>query len=734
MKASKLIVLFCIFGLLLITPAAAEERVVNGGFTNGLNGWSVEEFGSTSDGYGYVQGGSGYASFSLLTSDALTSPYADISQTVDLTDVDTIYFDTYGVVLEGSVSDRVLYVYVGGITKSYTISQLGTSGWTTQSIDVSGLSGNQNLRFSTSLGGDYYGSTRGVGIRIADVSAYAEKLTLDFTAYPTSGNPPLDVQFSISGQNIQNVVWDFGDGTTSTVPNPTHTYQSSSTPYTVSVTGYSASGKSITTTKQNYITASPQSLTWNKSTYTAGDIAQITWSLRNPDFNTYTYTLQVLPSDSQGNIAGSSSVITPITISQASGSTTIDTTGYSGYYTAAIFQSGSNIPLVIGTANIFTVATLPINLAVNGETYTENTTVTLSKDGSIVQTATTSTGQTQFTTTTGTYLISATTTGYATQTATVNLLSSTTITVDFVTGSSQGGTPSGSGSSYASTFITFRALDETTGVPLSGVSIHAIGLQATSPLDWIGQLFGLQWGEEILDTEVKGNTDSYGAITFPMFLSVQYTITATYGETEKVLIMTPSSLQSEYIIEIPHYKKPDATAEQAVLTAVQTTNDGNLTISYNDTSLTTTTITAQIYQKFTYDDNYTLLQTIPAVGNVETINYEFTDYKGTDIKIVITAETGKYGTIERTYYHTYPGMMVDLGLPDEVYAWICVLTAILIAGIATYLQAPLVAFAIVFIEWVYYFLGWANFFGAAFPFALILATLLSIGFYMASRR
>ena len=340
----------------------------------------------------------------------------------------------------------------------------------------------------------------------------------------------------------------------------------------------------------------------------------------------------------------------------------------------------------------------------------------------------------QFTIPTGSYVVSATTTGYVTQTATVNLLQNTAITIDFVTGSSEGTTPSGSGSSYASTFITFRTLDEITGVPICCVAVSAIGVKSTSPVDWIANLFGAQWGEQILDTKVEGVTDSYGAITFPMFLGVRYTITAEYNGETKTLVMTPSSLQSEYIIEIPRYQEPETPTNEAVQTIVTATNEGLLTINYTDSSTTTQSLTVQIYQKYTYDDNYTLIQTIPAVGSTYKTEYQLEEYSGTDIKIIITANTAKYGEVVRTYYHTFAGMMVDLGLPQEVYQWICILTAILIAGIATYLQAPAVCFAIVFIEWLYWFLGWANAFGPAFPFALIFATIASVIFYMAARR
>ena len=575
--------------------------------------------------------------------------------------------------------------------------------------------------------------TPGVGSTGEVVLGTITVVSLDFSAYPTSGDPPLVVQFTADGANIESVLWDFGDGATSTQTAPVHTYAASQTAYTVTLTGYTTSGQSVTITKENYILASPQSVTWAQTSYEAGNTATLSWQLRNPNFNSYTYTLQILPSDSQGNLGGSS-VITPQPVTTASGTYSWDTSGFSGYYTAAIYQSGSNVPLAIGTVNIITQATLTVNLAVSGTTYTNTTTVQLSKDGSVVQTQTTDTGQVQFTVPTGSYVVAATTTGYVTQTATVNLLANTAITIDFVTGSSEGTNLGGSGTSYASTFITFRALDEITGVPLSGVTVSAVGFQSTSPIDWLANLFGAQWGEQILETQVQGVTDSYGAVTFPMFLGVQYTITATYDGETKTLIMTPSSLQAEYILEIPRYDPPQATENEAVQTTIYAGNAGALSIQYADSTSTTQSLNVQIYQKYTYADNYTLIQTIPAVGSIYNTTYQLEEYSGTDIKIVITAQTAAFGEVVRTYYHTFAGMMVDLGLPQEVYTCICIITAILIAGVATYLQAPAVCFAIVFIEWVYYFIGWANGFGPVFFSGLILATLVSVMFYMASRR
>ncbi|MBO5430913.1 PKD domain-containing protein, partial [Methanocorpusculum sp.] len=188
---------------------------------------------------------------------------------------------------DGATSDRVSSTQ-GTFTETFTHTYVSNGTYTVTAFLIDGA-GNRQSTFTIGT---------------------VEVVSLDFSAYPTSGNPPLTVQFSAEGTNIASVLWDFGDGATSTQQNPVHTYAASPNPYTVTLTGYTASGKTIQVPKENLISASAQYISWDKTTYEAGETAELTWSLRNPDFSTYSYTIQILPSDSQGNIGGSSSVIT----------------------------------------------------------------------------------------------------------------------------------------------------------------------------------------------------------------------------------------------------------------------------------------------------------------------------------------------------------------------------------------------------------------------------------------
>jgi len=81
---------------------------------------------------------------------------------------------------------------------------------------------------------------------------YEVTLTADFSADVTLGNFPLAVNFTDSSAGIiTNWLWNFGDGDTSAVQNPEHTYQTADS-FTVSlnVTGPDSSDTII---KENYI-------------------------------------------------------------------------------------------------------------------------------------------------------------------------------------------------------------------------------------------------------------------------------------------------------------------------------------------------------------------------------------------------------------------------------------------------------------------------------------------------
>lgn len=827
----RVIITAIIFCLCIGSVSAATEMVVNGDFAQ--------------DGYGWQEsisnGNSGSASISYSSQDLSEQDlavyftavsgrdyvYASLSQSVDLTYVETLSFKLIDIDIE-TVSNWGGFVVKVGNNDVWEmdVNDISTN-WATYTTDVSSYTGTQQITFMLYL--DSKGNAHDFKVGLTDVSALSNAeaptytkgtlstytaststpvsvtitadagypytqffvnwgdgtgdtevsqasgtisqtlthtystpgtytvrgsvynnfgssgeqfigtvtvATLDFTAYPTSGDPPLAVQFSLTAQNIVSVLWDFGDGTTSTAENPVHTYAASSTPYTVTLTGYTSGGDAVEVTKSDYILASPQTLLFDKSSYEAGETATITWQLREPDFTNYQYTLQILASDSQGNTAGTS-IITPVVIDSASSSYTWNTAGASGYYTAAIFRSGTASPIVFATTNIITQATLTVNLAINGVTYTNATTVSVSQNGVIVATQTTTSGQVQFTIPTGAYIVQATTTGYATQQATVNLLESTAVTIDFVTGTTDSTFPSGSGSFYASTFATFRVIDKTYGTEVSGATITGYAVESTNPVEWLANIFGAAWGGKIIGSEVEAITDENGVASFMMFTNVRYSLTLSHPDLPNDVTRTfaLSALSTEYpwYVDIPHEKDP--TAQTSITTTATVSGDGLINITYNDASKTTSLVTVNVWKKDDENNYTTLMDTTTALGNANTIQLQLTDFSGADVKISVLFTTSAFGTVERVYYHTFPGPWFDLGLPSSIYIWICLLTAILLGGISPFINSYACCFVICFMEWVYWAFGW--FFQIGQPvaaFLLTCATVLSIAYYIASRR
>lgn len=77
---------------------------------------------------------------------------------------------------------------------------------------------------------------------------------VNFSASPTLGGAPHLVNFTDLSPNATSWSWDFGDGTVSTLQNPSHVYSDPGT-YTVTLTATNANGTNLLQ-KINYITAS----------------------------------------------------------------------------------------------------------------------------------------------------------------------------------------------------------------------------------------------------------------------------------------------------------------------------------------------------------------------------------------------------------------------------------------------------------------------------------------------
>ena len=141
-------------------------------------------------------------------------------------------------------------------------SSLLTSDWNSTTIsifDSSDLSLSDSVELDNSLGDITISPDGLLAYVVRDpISSNSEVLMVPlqpvvayFSASPKSGLAPLNVSFSDNSIGATSWSWDFGDGSTSVVQNPTHTYEESGS-YTVSLTA-SRSGESDTEIEIDYI-------------------------------------------------------------------------------------------------------------------------------------------------------------------------------------------------------------------------------------------------------------------------------------------------------------------------------------------------------------------------------------------------------------------------------------------------------------------------------------------------
>ncbi|MCG3156248.1 MAG: hypothetical protein DKINENOH_02871 [bacterium] len=149
----------------------------------------------------------------------------------------------------------------------FQISSSGGSNdseWTTVYTNTAGRSGAQDVTFTSPFAARYFrirmDQNNKDNNQIFELECYASSPCLppsvNFVATATSGVAPFTVNFTDqSGGNPTSWNWDFGDGTSSTERNPSHTY---STPgdYTVRLTTGNTCGTN-TGSKANYIHVEP---------------------------------------------------------------------------------------------------------------------------------------------------------------------------------------------------------------------------------------------------------------------------------------------------------------------------------------------------------------------------------------------------------------------------------------------------------------------------------------------
>ena len=197
----------------------------------------------------------------------------------------------------GPVNDPPVASFIGAplsgnapltVSFSSTSSNTSTNTWDFNNDGTNDATGSQVSytynevgSFSVKLESSGAGGTDTL-IRENYINVNSSPPTVSFSGEPTSGTKDLRVQFTNSSQNYNTLIWDFGDGNSSTDTNPVHIYTTAGS-YDVSLSA-TGNGGTETSSSTGYITVSeiqtPAFIIDSKYTSgTSGSSVSVDWNI-----------------------------------------------------------------------------------------------------------------------------------------------------------------------------------------------------------------------------------------------------------------------------------------------------------------------------------------------------------------------------------------------------------------------------------------------------------------------
>jgi len=735
-KIKNILVIFLTLLLVIcnVTAAAYSQinLISNSGFETGsMSSWTVTTGSLTSiAAQSAIKQSGSYAVQYYLNSATSGVKYGSISQSVN--------FDSAGSTLtvytfdhaSGGTGYTYYNIYIDGTTYGTALPSTSTAdgtwnSWVKHDIDISTIcggsacTGTKTLTFEIGYGSNHYGD-----VYIDTTSLLSTAPTASFTGTPVRGAAPLTVNFVNTDTHVTAYGWDFGDGTTSTSPNPSHQYTTPSRQYTVIHTATNLGGD-VTQTRTNYITTNatvaaafsgtpvsgntPLSVTFTDAS--TGSPYAWNWS-----FGDGTVGSTQNPTHSYAS-AGSFTVRLDITAPDGTAYTT-----KTNYITAT--GTAAHAGMAIG-GRIYD------KLSLTGLNAVQMTLVNATSGSWSTTTFTNTTGYYAFnnlsTSTSNNYVVSSVKSGYLDTATDPFTLTAEEVAASYadrsfgmeVIGSSSGANQ-GLGGKYAPNLVRFT-IKYWYGEPIKGVNVTAQGFESTAgsgsfadAITTLGSLFGFDFvTTPIANTLMMGTTGDDGSITFYMVENVNYHITFTLNGVELVTPINVYPKEFEYPITVPSL----ATSNSAVDTNSSFTSGSvnnsysYITVSYRDTNYRTTTA-AVTFEKVINSSYSQPISTTPYIG-AAAANFTNTIYvlsrAGDQYYATLTTVNTDFGTRNETKLITIPGRILDLRLANtDYYAWISLIAIYFIAQMGGSRRTRDVAIVMTFFALFLTLAGWLS--------------------------
>lgn len=737
-----LILIFIVCLFCTSAQAAYAERVINGGFDSSISGWGTS---TDSGGGSSVTYSSGEAL--LRASSGIDYPSAELTQTIDFTNVYDFSFEYRPGTWSTSIGKFRVYI---GSTKVFE-----TTSPYSQSVSLNpqsyGITGNKELRFWVS--GDK-GDT--MKIYVDDVSAMATVTAPEIYSIKANGDTSGDTgqaPFAVTLTADVALGYPEADYTWTITPVTGWSYtsgSSSSSSPTVTFTGAGSYDVSLNLINDASL---PNGITDNKLNFITvmSPTYDITVNIQDEASQPITETSTVVLSESGYVLSTKTTSTGTTTFEGVSPGTYVVSVETEGYYdqSESVTVTNADVTKTVVMEEPDTY-TLTVNLNDEEETIiTESANVILTKDGYAINSITTTSGTASF----GglipaTYAASIQITGYNDQYKYITITNA-----DVVTNIKMIATGTGvkSGVQYPPHDVKIKVLSN--NKPVSGVDVTATVIQSSSPFDWLTSWMGIDPDISIDTTVLSGTTDDAGIINFQMIQSLKYRIemekasdpvidmnAEIYPTDSEYTFSTSSDIFSWVGSLFPEFggegSETDATFDSAVTITLSkgqiTSTNGYIDFSYTDNTSRTNSVELKLYDA----DNTLISQTTQSSSNF-TYRFLVNDNRGKNYFLESDISHIYFGEKQKKYGISFNPPPISLGIPENLLLLagmgIMIFTALFIpvSGV------PVGMFIITFEAWITYLMGWYWELGTKLPGgdaavfgALILMAFLSAIVYM----